>query len=173
MLSRKPLRYDNDARSAHGYFVSVTVNGKSSRAFFSDRRYGGAAAAKAAAEEVIRATIDDHSLFLALRRRHCRRSNSPGEIPGVNRVPREPGTGRGVWVARWFDENGRRQRKGFRVSVFGEIGAYELALETRLAATAEERAKFRSLTFATAGFRVRHATATAQQSPRDSPLASG
>lgn len=143
---RRIVRIDDDIKRMHGYVAYATLNGKRHQVFCSDVAYTSPEKALAAAQVAVAASLKEHDLYLALRRRHYRRQNTPGDIPGVNRVPRRPTPEiPNYWVARWADMGGKRYSKKFSVARFTEQGAYERALETRLAATVDDRDLLRTL----------------------------
>lgn len=121
-----------------GYYAYLTIDARLLKRFYSDRRYGSAEQAFKAARSAVDAKLEMHRQYLALKRRHHRRANSPADIPGVNRVPKVKGDA-GHWIARWHDATGRRRSKKFGVKALGERGAYESALRTRLHETMDER----------------------------------
>lgn len=152
---RRVIRIDDHQRRMHGYVAHATINGRRHQIYCSDLRYGDASRALAAAQLAVAVSLSEHDLYLALRRRHNRRQNTPGDIPGVNRVPKRQAEGvPNYWVARWADKDGKRHAKKFSVARFSEKGAYELALETRLAATIEDRELLRVLNESTESFRL-------------------
>ncbi|PZN94881.1 MAG: hypothetical protein DCF31_07945 [Alphaproteobacteria bacterium] len=122
-----------------GYYAYLTIDGRLLKRFYSDRRYGSAGQAFEAARSAVDAKLEIHRQYLALKRRHHRRANSPADVPGVNRVPKVKGGDTGHWIARWHDAAGRRRSRKFSVKTLGERGAYEAALRTRLHETMDER----------------------------------
>lgn len=143
---RRVVRVDDEKRHMHGYIAHATLNKQRHQVYCSDITYGGAVKALAAAQLAVGVSVSEHDAYLALRRRHNRRQNTPGDIPGVNRVPRRSTIGvSNYWVARWTDASGKRYSKKFSVTRFTEKGAYERALDTRLAATIKERDLLRTL----------------------------
>lgn len=152
---RRIIRIDDDLRRMHGYVAHATINGRRHQIYCSDIRYGDRVQALAAAQVAVAVSLSEHDLYLALRRRHNRRQNTPGDVPGVNRVPRRQTEGTpNYWVARWADKDGKRHAKKFSVVRFTEKGAYERALEARLAATIEDRELLRVLSETTESFRL-------------------
>lgn len=143
---RRVNRVDDIKRCMHGYIAHATINRRRHQIYCSDLRYGSSEKALAAAQKAVSASLSEHDLYLALRRRHNRRQNTPGDIPGVNRVPRRPTENvPNYWVALWPNDNGKRSSRKFSVAKFTEQGAYERALETRLAATVADRHMLRTL----------------------------
>ncbi len=136
-------RIDCAEKRMYGYIAQVTIDGQTFRRFCSDRRHGGGDAARNAAARAVAEMSEERRLYLQLKRRHRRRTNSPGDVPGVNRSPSQIEDDCGYWIARWHDESGHRRAQKFPVKRFGELGAYELALETRLRATEHERSALR------------------------------
>lgn len=152
---RRIVRIDDDHRRMHGYLVHATVNKQRHQIYCSDVRYGGSEKALSAAQSAAAVALSEHDFYLALRRRFNRRQNTPGDIPGVNRFPRRATSDvANYWVARWSDSTGKRHSKKFSVARLTEQGAYELALETRLNATVDDRDILRSLNEATETFRL-------------------
>lgn len=135
------VRVADAAKRMFGYYAYATIDGRFTRTYFSDQRYGSPERARNAAREVIEDSIDDQRLYLALKRRYHRRANSPGDIPGISRVPAAPDDDNGYWIARWHDEQGRRRSRKFSVRKYGERLAYDRALQTRLQATLDERSQ--------------------------------
>lgn len=152
---RRVVRIDDDDRHMHGYIAHATLNKRRHQIYCSDVRYQTAERALAAAQLAVAVSLAEHNLYLALRRRHNRRQNTPGDIPGVNRIPRRAIAGTpNYWVARWADSTGKRHSRKFSVARFTEQGAYELALETRLDATVADRELLRTLNETTEGFQL-------------------
>ncbi|WP_207792548.1 AP2 domain-containing protein [Sandarakinorhabdus glacialis] len=135
------VRVADATKRMFGYYAYATIDGRFTRTYFSDLRYGSAEKAHDAALEVIEGSIEDQRLYLSLKRRYHRRANSPGDVPGVNRVPTAPDDNNGYWIARWHDAQGRRRSRKFSVRKYGERLAYDWALQTRLQATLEERSR--------------------------------
>lgn len=132
-------RIDDPSKRMFGYYAYATIDGRTIKTFYSDRRYGGRENALSAAEAAIGDKLEDQTRYLALKRRYHRRTNSPGDVPGVNRVPKAIDDSDGYWIARWHDHTGKRRSRKFSVKKLGEREAYEQALKTRLHETMDER----------------------------------
>lgn len=149
-------RVDDSGKRMHGYIARAVIDGRVSQTYFSDRRYGSLANSYRAAVLAVEGSLTEHLHYLSLKRRYLHRSNSPADVPGVNRISSALPSQSDYWLARWLDQDGCRRYRKFGVRKYGEIEAYELAIAARLEATAEERERYRTLSKTVSDHRFRH-----------------
>ncbi len=126
-----PMRYIHriDDRH-HGWKVSINRANQYLHQYFTDSQYGGTAAALVAAMAcrdalVAKTTGADYEIW---KRERSRPNNTSGTTGLGRYLQREHAR----WQAFYKDLNGKRHVKSFSESVYGEEGAYALALQFRL-----------------------------------------
>lgn len=129
-------RIDHPGSHTHSWHVTIQRRHRVWTRHFSDRAYGGKKQALVAA-----IAYRDHLLLrypAYSRRVFCsiKKKNNRSGVSGVTRIEHyELNRGRKrlrvYWVARWPVSPGRAKQKKFSVRVYGESGAFRLALKAR------------------------------------------
>ena len=130
-------RVDHEPSDAHYWRVRVQRQGRVYRRTFNDQRYGGRELALHAAQayrDMLIQSLPATGHFSA----RVRINNRSG-ISGVRRVDRvEVYLGRSqrqiYWAATWPRGDGRTEHRKFFVTKYGEVGAYQRALDARVTA---------------------------------------
>ena len=130
-------RVDHEPSDAHFWRVRLQRQGRVYRRTFNDQRYGGRELALHAAQayrDMLIQSLPATGHFSA----RVRINNRSG-ISGVRRVDCVvvfPGRSQRqiYWVATWPRGDGRTKHRKFFVTKYGEEGAYQRALDTRVAA---------------------------------------
>lgn len=129
-------RIDHDRSRTHSWFVTIQRRGRVYHRHFADGVYGGKRKALAAA------TVYRDSLITTLRpltrREHCsiKKKNNRSGVSGVTRIDtvytsRGRTRRRQYWLAQWPIGGGKAQMKKFSIKLYGERGAFRMALKVR------------------------------------------
>lgn len=129
-------RIDHPGSRTHSWHVTIQRRHRVWTRHFSDRAYGGRKQALVAAiayrnHLLLRYPAYSRRVFCSIKKK-----NNRSGVPGVTRIEHyELNRGRKrlrvYWVAQWPVSPGRAKQKKFSVRVYGERGAFRLALKAR------------------------------------------
>lgn len=130
------IRVDHHPSRTHAWVVTIQRRNRIHTGHFSDGVCGGKEAALEAAVRYRDYLV--RSLPPLSRRALCsiKKKNNRSGTSGVTRIEQYETIGdrkrlRIYWVAQWPTGNGRAKQKKFSVRVYGERGAYLLAMRAR------------------------------------------